>query len=205
MKPYPLGSDAVSPVVGVMLMLVVTLIIAGVVSAFSGGLISSQDKVPQATIVGTYSIQNGMRITHTGGDPLPMHKIVFTIHDGETFGPDVVTVTKETLKMSLMSFYNSDGQLVDVMGPGGSYSKTSFIAGDSIHIKERNCAPDLLQPGIVPGDYNYENDGSLYKGSYKNRWSLCIYNIENIGKEFILTLSDTSGNPIAKTAVVITS
>ncbi|WP_052418819.1 type IV pilin [Methanolacinia paynteri] len=40
------NEDAVSPVVGVMLMLVVTIIIAAVVSGFAGGLIGSQEKSP---------------------------------------------------------------------------------------------------------------------------------------------------------------
>jgi len=43
--------DAVSPVIGVMLMLVVTIIIAAVVSAFSGGLIGGTDqKAPALTM-----------------------------------------------------------------------------------------------------------------------------------------------------------
>ena len=41
--------DAVSPVVGVMLMLVVTIIIAAVVSAFAGGLSSGTKKAPTAS------------------------------------------------------------------------------------------------------------------------------------------------------------
>lgn len=40
------GEDGVSPVVGVMLMLVVTIIIAAVVSGFAGGLINGQSKSP---------------------------------------------------------------------------------------------------------------------------------------------------------------
>lgn len=40
--------EAVSPVVGVMLMLVVTIIIAAVVSGFAGGLINSQEATPSA-------------------------------------------------------------------------------------------------------------------------------------------------------------
>jgi hypothetical protein len=51
-------ADAVSPVVGVMLMLVVTIIIAAVVSAFAGGLTGSQQKTPQATLTATPVIQN---------------------------------------------------------------------------------------------------------------------------------------------------
>ncbi|HJJ42434.1 MAG TPA: type IV pilin [Methanocorpusculum sp.] len=42
--------SAVSPVVGVMLMLVVTIIIAAIVSAFAGGLVTSADKAPNAVL-----------------------------------------------------------------------------------------------------------------------------------------------------------
>lgn len=42
--------DAISPVVGVMLMLVVTIIIAAVVSGFAGGLIGDAKKAPSLTM-----------------------------------------------------------------------------------------------------------------------------------------------------------
>ncbi len=44
------NEDAVSPVVGVMLMLVVTIIIAAVVSGFAGGMASGTEKAPTASI-----------------------------------------------------------------------------------------------------------------------------------------------------------
>ena len=50
---------AVSPVVGVMLMLVVTIIIAAVVSAFAGGMMKSQDKTPQTHYFGNLQPVNG--------------------------------------------------------------------------------------------------------------------------------------------------
>ncbi|MFA5331584.1 MAG: type IV pilin N-terminal domain-containing protein [Methanoregula sp.] len=52
------GEDAVSPVVGVMLMLVVTIIIAAVVSAFAGGLIGGASKSP--------SLSMDVRVVNTG-------------------------------------------------------------------------------------------------------------------------------------------
>lgn len=68
--------SAVSPVVGVMLMLVVTIIIAATVSAFAGGLVGTSDKAPQAAFdvkilvkYGQYD-DNFMTITHLGGDPI---------------------------------------------------------------------------------------------------------------------------------------
>ncbi|HON81219.1 MAG TPA: type IV pilin N-terminal domain-containing protein [Methanoregulaceae archaeon] len=65
--------DAVSPVVGVMLMLVVTIIIAAVVSGFAGGLVSSTEKAPQASIAvstGTVDGNFDIKFEHQGGDPI---------------------------------------------------------------------------------------------------------------------------------------
>jgi len=66
--------DAVSPVVGVMLMLVVTIIIAAVVSGFAGGLASTQEKAPQASIaISTSTLSDGnfdIKFEHQGGDPI---------------------------------------------------------------------------------------------------------------------------------------
>jgi archaeal type IV pilus assembly protein PilA len=71
------SENAVSPVVGVMLMLVVTIIIAAVVSGFAGGLVSGSEKAPQASLDveialsdswnGDYMIPQ-MTIKHLGGD-----------------------------------------------------------------------------------------------------------------------------------------
>jgi FlaG/FlaF family flagellin (archaellin) len=88
---------AVSPVVGVMLMLVVTIIIAAVVSAFAGGMGSEQHKTPQVTmnvksviqsIGGTtdpdtaeltyptgFTAANGLMFENTGGDTFSLNDI----------------------------------------------------------------------------------------------------------------------------------
>lgn len=194
------SSDAVSPVVGVMLMLVVTVIIAAVVSAFSGGLVGDQSKVPQATIKGTFSITDGMQILHLGGDPLPMHQLVFTIWDGPTFGPDVEKVTRQVLNVSLLCDANGER----ILGEGGTYNKTSFKAGDLLSIGPEDCSPERLQPSIVPSDYTHEM-GLEYTGTFKNRWALCLKNPDNLGQEFMLTVSDSRGNLIAKTEVTVTA
>lgn len=82
------GKDesAVSPVVGVMLMLVVTIIIAATVSAYSGGLAKSQQKAPTAVLdVRIHALENvggsmgygsgwytpTMTIREVSGDVLP--------------------------------------------------------------------------------------------------------------------------------------
>ncbi len=78
------GNDrAVSPVIGVMLMLVVVIIIAAIVSGFAGGLINSNSKTPQATIQATYSVSAAiMTMYHAGGDELSTQKI-YLVGTGE--------------------------------------------------------------------------------------------------------------------------
>lgn len=88
---------AISPVIGVLLMLVVTIIIAAVVSAFAGGLSSEQHKTLQASIgaksiiqniSGTqdsstylisyptgYTAINGIEFENKGGDPFLLSQI----------------------------------------------------------------------------------------------------------------------------------
>jgi FlaG/FlaF family flagellin (archaellin) len=70
--------NAVSPVIGVMLMIVVTIIIAAVVSAFAGGLAGDQKKTPSAQIDvqiapekdASGSWYSQIRFIHKGGDPI---------------------------------------------------------------------------------------------------------------------------------------
>ena len=73
-------SRAVSPVVGVMLMLIVTVVLAAVVNSFAGGLAGTQMKAPSASlsvhIKKEYSDMAGKVVyyaifEHLSGDPLP--------------------------------------------------------------------------------------------------------------------------------------
>jgi len=68
--------DAVSPVVGVMLMLVVTIIIAAVVSAFAGGLGQSSQKAPQISISAEAHDGKDIIIDFNGGDQVSGSAII---------------------------------------------------------------------------------------------------------------------------------
>ena len=67
--------DAVSPVVGVMLMLVVTIIIAATVAVFATGIGSDMDTMPVAQVSATYSQNGTLAITHVGGDVIDFSEI----------------------------------------------------------------------------------------------------------------------------------
>jgi FlaG/FlaF family flagellin (archaellin) len=106
-----MNNEAVSPVVGVMLMLVVTIIIAAVVSAFAGGLASDESQAPVATLAVTPMIEdiqdidtdttypnynyqpdypagfeadNGLLFEHKGGDSFALSDINIQIQSWDT-------------------------------------------------------------------------------------------------------------------------
>ncbi len=77
---------AVSPVVGVMLMLVVTIIIAAIVTAFAGGITQTGDKTPQATLTGQFSQSSGLEMVHSGGDTLTTTNLQVIVRESDNFG-----------------------------------------------------------------------------------------------------------------------
>lgn len=89
--------DAVSPVIGVMLMLVVTVVIAAVVVGFSTGLAGSSSTTPTAMFevsgMDTFSGPYGeeliyLNIRHKGGDAIPLSELKINLEQvgGENSG-----------------------------------------------------------------------------------------------------------------------
>jgi len=65
----------VSPVVGVMLMLVATVILAAVVSSFAGSLSSEETKAPQLAISAEAKSGDAIIVHHESGDPIYLGSI----------------------------------------------------------------------------------------------------------------------------------
>jgi hypothetical protein len=210
-----------------MLMLVVTIIIAAVVSAFAGGLGSSQKSVGQMSISGTYSQANGMTITDTGGDTIPLSSINFMTTPSEMFGTDAgkfAWVINKTIIIDPASgnpIYNATS---------GLYSTRAFKPGDTFKINLANCTD------YWAGDFNSTpwatSYGSITKGS-SSYWSIltsspgvnenarvqwspdnsgkvgylgsyAFSNPANAGMYFYLDVVDTSGKVLARAKVPIT-
>ena len=85
------GNDAgVSPVIGVMLMIVVTLIIAAIVSAFAGGFTSGVKKASTSVLsctvlygTGSGSFPNGgLLFTQKSGDPIVLNSTYLVLANG---------------------------------------------------------------------------------------------------------------------------
>ncbi|MBQ3570280.1 MAG: type IV pilin N-terminal domain-containing protein [Methanocorpusculum sp.] len=76
--------DAVSPVIGVMIMLTVTIVLAAVLMAFSGGLADTNLAAPSADLSAEF-VKNGsdeivLCVSHNGGDALNPDDIKVTAY-----------------------------------------------------------------------------------------------------------------------------
>ena len=76
--------DAVSPVIGVMLMLVVTIVIAAVVAAFAGGLATEAEPVPAAVLdADVYADDTSLILRSLSGENLRSDETNVKIQDSE--------------------------------------------------------------------------------------------------------------------------
>jgi archaeal type IV pilus assembly protein PilA len=198
MKPF--NYDAVSPVVGVMLMIVVTIIIAAVVSAFAGGAIGNTQKTPQANIKGMFSVSGGMQIIHAGGDSIPTQDLVFEMTHDPSFGAGIDALTTTIINRSLIQDLNNNYLINPTTGI--STVDPNFKAGDSLLISTRNCNCYDLQQQVGPDDYGppningYPGDYNNLKGMKINFWNMCFRNTNSIGRTFILTTLDKRTNGV---------
>lgn len=107
------NEGAVSPVVGVMLMLVVTIIIAAVVSAFSGGVAQSTPKAPQISLGAEAHGSTYIFLDHKGGDTISGASIIIKTYipsgtfKDMTHQVDLANVTYLPTGEALKGTYNS--------------------------------------------------------------------------------------------------
>lgn len=163
---------AVSPVVGVMLMLVVTIIIAAVVSAFAGGMGSGTKAVPSASIAVKIdtTASNGMGgTTQTisfemlSGDSIPTRDLeIITYFTNETGG---IYKTKHTASSEAFDLYGSGKNarlpyLSDMPAVGGAgnnpkadFGNYTFSTGDILKVGSTRQVSDFLGLPWTAGAY----------------------------------------------------
>lgn len=184
------NEHAVSPVVGVMLMLVVTIIIAAVVSAFAGGLGSSQAKAPQATIAGSYSQSGGMTIYQNGGDTLSGGEFKILLTPAKNW--DIVAEHyTNVIDQSLISNGNGTYWLLSGdVGGSGKRVVSRFGPGDVAFIDANNCSTEKLLPNMMQFSNGKWSNYGINQSKY-------------IGSSFFLKFVTTDGKQIASTEVQI--
>lgn len=129
------SNDAVSPVVGVMLMLVVTIIIAALVSAFAGGLGSTQDATPLVTFKADLSVTDGLTLTCNGitpGKNLEFDVVIdgnrpYSVGSGSTSTFTAGTIMNIASKKLDSGFTDAFGSYSGYQGTGGYIPDTRYI------------------------------------------------------------------------------
>jgi FlaG/FlaF family flagellin (archaellin) len=169
-----LNEHAVSPVVGVMLMLVVCIIIAAVVSAFAGGLSSGTEKVPQASI--------NIRLVQDDGGMGPGYvqwKMIFEHMSGDTIQTkDINIVTYYTCPNGTMVKHTQTpiSEASDLYGYG-TYTRVPLLNDMSLGYSGNNPAKDF-------GNYTMKTGDVLSSGSDVGTGAILGFNITDSGYGF---------------------
>ena len=135
MRQQERKDDAVSPVIGIMLMLVVTIIIAAVVTGFATDLSKDTEKTPTA-FFDADSENDKIMLKHKGGEPIRLQDIQLTIEQGGG-----VSTNQE-----IYILYGANGDLT-VRGDGEESAKVVSV-GDVI-LEEKLLAEKKINRGSV--------------------------------------------------------
>jgi flagellin-like protein len=89
--------DAVSPVIGVILMVAITVILAAVIGTFVLGLGDQvQSTTPQAQFTFDVQSNDNLQITHDGGDPVEVGNLNVTSDGSSGIGTDICQDSTDT-------------------------------------------------------------------------------------------------------------
>ena len=157
MKTDMKKEDAVSPVIGVMLMLVITIIIAAVITGFATDLSKDTSSTPMALMDIDYVELNGgyvksFGIVHKGGDAVPLNElqVTYVTNAGESIGMLNVLETSQ----------------VSVIGNEGANAVVS--TGDVIKVVPGNDASNKIidGSGVAWTVTHAKSKGVIAKGEF---------------------------------------
>ncbi|WP_048150406.1 type IV pilin N-terminal domain-containing protein [Methanolacinia paynteri] len=199
---------AVSPVVGVMLMLVVTIILAAVVSAFAGGMAGDQEIAPQATIKAESAVNDPIKDTDTANynpnypdDFSAANGILFENMGGDTF---MLNEIKVQLLNQGVTMTVTPGNRVDYSDPyvclpedvtdGGYFAKIGSSVDDMV-----------IEPGdkfMLYADACYITDEDDITQKYIS-WELSSRGYGPLGEMFEWKVIDTNSDSVIATGKLV--
>ena len=146
MKPETKKEDAVSPVVGVMLMLVVTIVIAAVVAAFAGGLAADTESTPNAIFEVTYS-----NVTTTGNWGGSLYETYFLQKGG-----DSIKIDELSIKIG-----RDDFSQLGSISPTTVSGSSSIHSGDMIQVNMDGKIASLYSGDVLEWQVIYKKTGNV--------------------------------------------
>ena len=160
LKSKNTGEDAVSPVVGVMLLLVVTVIIAAVVATFASGLVTTQQTVP--TLAADVKIVSVDSFASSGGAGKFEMNVVAVSEDIPT--KDLKLVTKYSVNN------RTTGELVTTGNGATVYGKVNNTKYNGYeYVAPLGFGPGVQGTAVISGKYGenqWFGNYALTEGTY---------------------------------------
>jgi flagellin-like protein len=117
--------DAVSPVIGVILMVAITVILAAVIGAFVLGIGGSQEQVPQASF--SYDYDSSAEVTHEGGETINFNQISFG-GDSSDSSPSLSGDSDWSAGETATSGSYSSGEDISIIWSSSSSDQSNVLA-----------------------------------------------------------------------------
>ncbi|MDO9096601.1 MAG: type IV pilin N-terminal domain-containing protein [Candidatus Methanoperedens sp.] len=130
------NEEAVSPVIGTILMVAITVILAAVIAAFVFGMGTPQ-KAPQASMVisSTSAAADTINITHNGGDTIDLGKVK-------------AIITQSNNRMTIDALNSTSGTVFFAAGDEIGFWVSNFSVADNVVSKNKaNIVTTLTTPG----------------------------------------------------------
>ncbi|MBP2133474.1 FlaG/FlaF family flagellin (archaellin) [Methanomicrobium sp. W14] len=169
-------NDAVSPVIGVMLMIVVTVVIAAVVSAFASDMSGGQDTAPVASIqckIVKEDTNTILTFKHISGDSINTANLKIIVSYTDSGG---APVQKRSTGVNVDDLTNSKGEIVS-----GKVPYLTDVKEGDVGTEKTNFGSFMWKTGQV-----------LSSGSPKGFSGIIGVSDVNIGDTFNIKLVDTS-------------
>lgn len=147
MKTTEKSDDAVSPVIGIMLMLVITVVIAAVVTAFATGIVSDVDTTPVAII----KIDDYKMNFRSVGDGYDWMELSVKHMSGDTL--DLNDIKLVMIRNGIMSYFDLSEDTDDYTV---SENDGRWSVGETIIITSKNQYGLLQQSIQLPTDAHFQ-------------------------------------------------
>jgi len=153
------NEDAVSPVIGVILMVAIIVILAAVIAAFVFNLGGSQEKAPTASIVASNapdSVGVDMKIQHKGGDllkggewklsivPVGDSPVFVTSQTGSDFGVGSMITTHNWTLNGSSQINVTNASVYYTSGSGDTWSAPSKVDVKLVHVPSNAMLLDTV-------------------------------------------------------------
>ena len=142
-KQFIKDEEAVSPVIGVILMVAITVILAAVIGAFVFGM-GPPEQAPQASLRASDSDTTAVTVTivHDGGDALDLNDIKVIVAVGSSRDVwDPTAGAAQTFEVGDTMIYDIDGEVFTINGAAfgtagtqGTDGLDALAAGDNVEI-----------------------------------------------------------------------